>query len=70
MNTAASPSSGSNSPSIDPHRRLRWGVLVLSLVPLSGCFSRSGPVAVAPDTSSATPEERKDKEKNPLILRD
>jgi hypothetical protein len=49
---------------------LRLGLLALLVAPVPGCGKRPGPVAVRPISSTATPDEIKDKEKNPLITRD
>jgi hypothetical protein len=49
---------------------LRVGLLAVVLTPAPGCGKQPGPVAVRPIASSPTPEEIKDREKNPLITRD
>ena len=49
---------------------LRLAVLAVVLAPVLGCSKQRGPVAVRPIAVPATPEEIKDREKNPLINRD
>ena len=49
---------------------LRLALLALVLAAVVGCSKQPGPVAVRPIAVPATPEEIKDKEKNPLINRD
>jgi hypothetical protein len=49
---------------------LRLGLIVLVLAPIAGCSKQRGPVAVKPIAVPATPEESKEREKNPLINRD
>jgi hypothetical protein len=46
------------------------GLLALVLAPAPGCGKQPGPVAVRPIASAPTPDDIKDKEKNPLITRD